>query len=148
MTRVGFTGTQIGCSDHQIAAMTRVFVGLKMSVLHHGDCIGADEMAHYIARVMEVSVEKHPPIIQTKCARCEMLPGEITHSSRDYLVRNHDIVDLSTVLVATPKEEVGEEMRSGTWATVRYARKLRRTIYVIRPSGAVEKQEWPYGRAA
>jgi hypothetical protein len=135
---IGFTGTQEGITDAQVAATTRTFVELGMTRLHHGSCVGADAWSHYLARVMGVSVELHPPVNTSKMAPCEMLPGEVTHAPRPYLDRSHDIIDLSFSLVATPKEEVGETMRSGTWATVRYARKRRRPICIIRPSGEVQ----------
>lgn len=56
---------------------------------------------------------------------------------------DHDIVDATAVLVACPKEEEGEELRSGTWATVRYARRRHRPVYVVRPSGRVEEERVP-----
>lgn len=137
---VGFTGTQIGCTAAQVAALARTFVELNLGVLHHGDCVGADEMAHRIARAMGARVELHPPRITAKRAHCEMLRGETVHPADEYLVRNRAIVAASTALVACPKEETGEELRSGTWATVRHARKLNRPVVIVRPSGHVERE--------
>jgi hypothetical protein len=53
---------------------------------------------------------------------------------KPYLVRNHDMVDQSEFLIGTPGEEQ-EVLRSGTWATIRYARKLKRPILIILPKG-------------
>ena len=39
-------------------------------------------------------------------------------------------------LVAAPKEDE-EVVRSGTWATVRYARKAGRVVLVVRPDGTI-----------
>lgn len=50
------------------------------------------------------------------------------------LVRNHDIVDSTELLIACPKEQV-EVLRSGTWATIRYARKKEITVWLIDPEG-------------
>ena len=58
----------------------------------------------------------------------------VVHTPKDYLERNHDIVDETDMLIATPGEEQ-EVQRSGTWATIRYARKQKRTILTIYPSG-------------
>jgi predicted Rossmann fold nucleotide-binding protein DprA/Smf involved in DNA uptake len=44
------------------------------------------------------------------------------------------------VLVACPREEHGEETRSGTWSTVRYARRVGRPVIVVRPSGRIERE--------
>lgn len=140
MTRVGFTGTQVGLTDSQIAALARTLVNLGCAVLHHGSCVGADAQAHYIARVMGAAVELHPPLNTSKMARCSMLAGEWTHASAPYLARNRAIAEATEVLVACPREETGEELRSGTWATVRYARKLGRPVYIVRPSGRVEQE--------
>jgi hypothetical protein len=50
--------------------------------------------------------------------------------------RNRKIVDVVEVLLAVPFEDA-EVLRSGTWATVRYARRVRRTTVIIRPSGVI-----------
>jgi hypothetical protein len=50
--------------------------------------------------------------------------------------RNHDIVDETELLIACPGE-LAEAVRSGTWATVRYARKLGRPIVIFWPDGSV-----------
>lgn len=48
--------------------------------------------------------------------------------AKPYLERNKDIANEGIDgLIAAPSGWV-EELRSGTWATVRYARKLKRTI--------------------
>ncbi len=61
--------------------------------------------------------------------------------SKPYLERNRDIVDASEVLIACPstREEV---MRSGTWATVRYARKKGMKITLIFRDGTCEKENF------
>ena len=60
------------------------------------------------------------------------------------LDRNRDIVDACDVLIATPKDFV-EELRSGTWATVRYARKQRKPLVIVWPNGETTT-EAPLGR--
>jgi len=55
----------------------------------------------------------------------------------DYLARNHFIVAYSEELVAAPKSNK-EELRSGTWATIRYARKRKRMVTIIYPDGSLE----------
>jgi len=42
------------------------------------------------------------------------------------------MVSLSTLVLAAP-ESVEEVLRSGTWATVRYARKNNTEVYLIPP---------------
>lgn len=56
------------------------------------------------------------------------------------LERNHRIVDACDVLIACPKD-AQEQLRSGTWATVRYARKQGKRVIVITPDGTVEDSQ-------
>jgi hypothetical protein len=60
------------------------------------------------------------------------------HEPKPYRVRNRDIVRDTETLIATPSEPV-ELLRSGTWSTVRFARKLGRAVWVILPNGNLRK---------
>jgi hypothetical protein len=93
MTRVGFTGTQSGCSETQAAALKALLAELVCGVLHHGDCIGADATAHQVARELGAQVELHPPRNASKRAGCAMLDGEVARPLDEYLARNRAIVD-------------------------------------------------------
>lgn len=137
---VGFTGTEQEISTIQGAALLKLLTQLRASehaeTFHHGDCIGADEMAHQLATSLGFRTIIHPPTNPKKRAFCI---GDEIRPAFDYLVRNCHIVNDSDLLLATPKYEV-EELRSGTWSTVRYARKLQRPIYIIMPDGRVETE--------
>jgi hypothetical protein len=109
--------------------------------LHHGDCIGGDAAADEIARQYGIRRVIHPPENPSKRARCA---GEVILPEKAYLDRNHDIVDVSDVLVACPKGMM-EEQRSGTWATVRYARKLGRKVMILFPDGSVVTETRAHG---
>lgn len=100
---------------------------------HHGDCIGADRDAQEIANEDGWYTVSHPPEIQTKRAFTE---NDRTEPRKPYLDRNHDIVYETEMLIACPKEDT-EQLRSGTWATVRYARKQGKPVRIIRPSGHI-----------
>lgn len=123
---VGFTGTQEGLSEKQKDFLYNFFDLMKIEEFHHGDCIGADEQAHdlFVAN-MDKTVTIHPPIISSKRAYCSnkgssMYNNILVLPEKDYLARNHDIVDASDMLIVCPKTSK-EEVRSGTWATWRYA---------------------------
>lgn len=144
MIHVGFTGTQRGLEEFQLAALDRLLGDLAYQhgsiELHHGDCIGADEVAHDLADNNCFDITIHPPTDDSKRAFCT---GGNVREPKPYLERNHDIVDETTTLIACPNGE--ERMRSGTWATVRYARTkiydgLGGVIYVITPSGEIRKE--------
>lgn len=133
--RIGFTGTQQGMTDNQLSMVKKMLQDFKPEQLHHGDCIGADEQAHLMANIFDISVTIHPPTDTKKRAFCPaydlMLPA------KPYLERNHDIVDVTDLLIAAPKSST-EELRSGTWATIRYAKKKYKHINIVYPNGVVE----------
>ncbi len=132
---VGFTGTRDGMTPAQKETFKTILEELEdLSTLNHGDCVGADEQAHKIARKLGWFVTIHPPVKSEKRAFCKLENGVSALPPAPYLVRNQNIVDHSSMLVAVPKEDE-EVMRSGTWATIRYARKQGKKIWIINPGG-------------
>ena len=125
----GFTGTQQGMTPKQLAEVQRVLQEEQAGWFHHGDCIGADAQAHEIAQRLGLMICIHPPEDPRKRAWCS---GDQTFPEKPYLIRNHDIVNQSDFLIATPKE-YEEVLRSGTWATIRYARKSNKRVRIIYP---------------
>jgi hypothetical protein len=103
---------------------------------HMGLCIGADIQAATIARELGYRIVGHPPTNQRKMGKFQCDEFRIP---AEYLVRNRAIVLDTEVLVATPKEAT-ESLRSGTWATVRYARTQKRNILIILPDGVLRAE--------
>lgn len=135
MRKIGFTGTQEGMTEAQKVYMTAVLD--KDVELHHGDCLGADAEVYVLAKTNGSRTVCHPPTNPYK--RAFSSKNDEVREARDYLDRNHDIVDETQRLYATPKSNV-EEHRSGTWATIRYARKKRLPITIIYPDGQISKE--------
>jgi hypothetical protein len=77
-----------------------------------------------------VKIVGHPPNNPAKRA---FVPCDESRTPKDYLTRNHEIVRETELLLAFPKGK--EQLRSGTWATVRLARKQKRTVVVFGPDG-------------
>ena len=101
------------------------------NTFHHGDCVGADALAHSLIREMPWwHVVIHPPLNPKHRAFCQ----GVLRTPKTFLARNHDIVDESDILVACPYQ-AEEVLRSGTWATVRYARKKSKPVILVLPSG-------------
>ena len=132
---VGFTGTRFGMTDHQRHLLTMKLSAIKarhgVVVFRHGDCLGADAEAHEIALDLGFSITIHPPIKAHLRAYCAA-PGAVILRPKAYLERDMDIVDGSSCLIATPKT-VMEERRSGTWATIRYARRSGKPVTLLHP---------------
>lgn len=136
-SRIGFTGTQQRISDTQRYSL--LFVLAKARVrgarwMDNGDCIGADATAGAIWRTLEGLLWLHPPVNDAKRA---FQAADFASEALPYLDRNRAIVDKCDWLVATPAE-MFEQQRSGTWATIRYARKVGRNHVIVWPNGKVE----------
>lgn len=132
--KVGFTGTQKGMNLKQHILVQTFLEEIRWpSEFHHGDCIGADAQAHGIARELGIRVIVHPPKNFEKRAFCKEAG---MCNPKPYLERNRDIVNDTDVLIATPETSY-EVVRSGTWATIRYARKTGKTVYVFFPDGTI-----------
>jgi hypothetical protein len=127
--KVGFTGTQIGMTTYQACYVEHLLKQLNATRGIHGDCIGADAMFDKICKNLSIEVEIYPPSNPKKRAFCD---ADVFNPEDDYLTRNRKIVDASDVIIATPKSSE-EELRSGTWATIRYARKKGKKVYIINP---------------
>jgi len=133
MRKTGFSGTQKGMTYAQGETLLALLSRDETGEFHHGDSIGADAEAHEIARACRIPIYIHPPLIPKKRA---FKHSRFTYSPKLYLERNHDIIDVCNILIACPKSRF-EEMRSGTWATVRYARKKNKEIKIIWPDGKI-----------
>lgn len=132
---LGFTGTQRGMTKEQQGAFENYVLSCGLHEFHHGDCIGADEQAHKIVRACwhGVRIVGHPPKEDRKRAFCQF---DETWMPKPYLERNRDIAGVCDTLIATPGEST-EQLRSGTWATVRYARQADKTVVIIQPNGNI-----------
>jgi len=132
---VGFTGTQRGMNDEQTECVREALASFRrVAAAHHGDCIGADAEFHSICIELGIPVHIHPPTNSAKRAFCE---GAVSiDPEKDYLDRNRNIVDASKVIIAAPSGP-DEKRRSGTWATVRYARKSGKRVFIMLPDGDI-----------
>lgn len=134
--KIAFTGTQQGMQLAQACAFQKLIGELAITAFGHGDCIGADEEAHAMVAewYSDVYITIHPPTNPSKRAWCE---SAYICEPKEYLARNRDIVNEGNVLVATPGE-MDEQLRSGTWSTIRYARKIGKPVYIIFPDGSIK----------
>lgn len=108
--KVGFTGTRKGMTLGQVRQLVFLIdrTLAAMTEFHHGAAVGADDQAaaEVMFRRFKVREVPHRPE---------------HHTSEALLARNREIVDAADLLIAAPESDK-EELRSGTWATVRYAR--------------------------
>lgn len=129
--KVGFTGTQAGMTELQKRAIVNILKTLNIEEAHMGDCIGADADFYDIINEMGIKTVGHIPNIDAKRA---FKAYSEERQPKPYLVRNREIVNESNLLLSTPKESQ-EELRSGTWATIRYGKKIGEPTIIIYPDG-------------
>jgi hypothetical protein len=140
MRKIGFTGTRHGMTDAQKKAVKDFLSSQKFNEFHHGDCIGSDKDANDIvdefrAEGKKVKIVGHPPTYNKYRAYCKC---DILLAKYDYLTRNQHIVDTADILVATP--DTKERLHSGTWSTIRYARKKDKKIFIFNRNGEMRME--------
>ena len=139
---VGYTGTQKGMTTAQRFAVVWVLARGEAlpNFAEHGDCIGGDEEFHALCEDLGIPVGVRPCTVKAKRAFCKPSSGWVAPPMPP-LHRNKQTVKSVDFLIATPAQDY-EYPRSGTWATVRYARERserdREFAYiVIGPGGNV-----------
>jgi hypothetical protein len=131
---IGITATRIGMSLNQKTMLIRrlqeiIDNGYYIN-FHHGACEGGDVEADQICRNLKIGnpnkthgeIHIHPSDHAKTRVHCEQ-DWDTVYPPKPPLTRDRDIVSSIDFLFAAPKNEKKEELRSGTWTTVRYARK-------------------------
>lgn len=155
---LGITATRGQLTVAQADNLERWIHDPDVTEVHHGDCKGGDELAHSMALIARKPIVIHPPTVELHRAFCHRKvtwwafgrnyekmaeivwlfppvnrePDFTVLEPLPYLKRNHDIVDTCDFLLALPGTEQ-EIVRSGTWATIRYARKVGRPHEIVTP---------------
>lgn len=135
-TSVGFTGTRQGMTEAQRSTVIKLLSSKETHMAHHGGCIGADIDFDTICRdILSIPTSVHPSNLKNQQGKWSYT--NVVFPEKPPLDRNKDIVDSVDFLVACPKGYI-EEIRSGTWATIRYTRKVEKPLYIVYPNGSIE----------
>lgn len=135
---VGFTGTRHGMTKPQ---SLKVFSALHNGVsvysdAHHGCCMGGDAEFHEMCLILGIPIKGHPPSLDR--FRDKSLYGFIDLATpNDYHTRDRHIVRSSDFLISAPLTR-DPVPHSGTWYTTNYARKKRKPVVMVYPSGETE----------
>ena len=130
--KVAFTGTRKGMSPHQKKVFRKFCEkhAFDMTTFHHGSCIGADKDASDIVwEVCAAQIAAHPCTLVKQQAHTK---AHTRYPALDPIERNHVMVDAADILIACPAT-AEEVLRSGTWATIRYAKKMGKEVKIINP---------------
>lgn len=131
---IGFTGSRTGMSVNAYKKLQEFLNANEIIEGHHGDCIGADTTFHRELEQRNVKIVIHPPDNDQLRA---FNNSQYMMPVKPYLMRNKDIVKACDVLIAFPSQYV-ELLKSGTWSTIRYARKINKKVYIFYPDGFIE----------
>jgi hypothetical protein len=140
--KAGVTGPRGGMKDIQAEKSAEILNSVRPSELHHGDCIGCDARFHLIASLLGIKTVIHPPDKKEYRAFCA---GNETRPPAPYLLRDEQMVKEIDLLIATPDSFEEKVRGSGTWATVRKARKHGVPIIFIFPDGTVKTENGKRG---
>jgi hypothetical protein len=139
---VGFTGSRQRPTLAQAARIAEWLFTLDPKRACHGDCVGSDERFHGLAKMHLAKTCVHPPIDSKLRAWCE---GDEVAEPKEYMERNEDVVAHADHLLAAPSGREREQPRSGTWATIRRARRKGIPRWIAFPDGSSVRE---YGREA
>lgn len=138
--KIGFTGSRSGMATRQIVAFNVLIRGLAVSEFHQGCAFGADSTATFAVRGIhrKAFIKGWQSNLESQTNAEAILLCDDLSDPKHPLIRNCDIVKATDQLIAAPHGP--EELRSGTWATIRAARKLKKPITIVWPNGTVTKE--------
>jgi hypothetical protein len=133
--KLGFTGTRRGLTAAQEVTLRKLIEEWNPREFHFGCCVGADAEAAQLVNDLTMAVlYGYPSNIPAMTADKAVDLCDDLGEPKPPLDRNHDIVAACDMLLACP-EGTQEERRSGTWHTVRGARKARKPVLIVWPDG-------------
>ena len=104
-------------------------------IVSHGDCVGSDTDFHNLCvnygqlhPDKNIIIHIYPP---NNPKLRGFNKGDLLMPEKPYLERNMDIIQNSTIIIACPIDKNKEEWRSGTWSTIRQAKKLKKQVYIL-----------------
>jgi predicted alpha-1,6-mannanase (GH76 family) len=131
---IGVTATREGLTSEQKQWVVSYLNRNATGVLHHGDCIGGDEELAEIFSRYGAYIIAHPSNMLAMRARSKY--NDLTLPTAESLLRNRTIVQCSQLMLGFPKSTV-EEIRSGTWYTIRYTKRENSKLIIVGPDGKV-----------
>lgn len=137
----GVTGSRHGATHRQLITLEFFLEHFREVydgdlIFHHGCCTGVDTESSLLAHKYGYHVVGHPPLKDTYLSL--FYHADELREPKNYLDRDHDIVDESWKLFVLPKNDT-VDLRSGTWATARYSVKRNKYPAVIWPNGSITK---------
>lgn len=133
--RIGFTENRHGLRVDQINSIISILDKYDNIIVSHGDCVGSDTDFHklcisyklnHVEKILKINI--YPPNNSSLRA---FNKGDIIMEEKPYLERNINIIKNADILIACPVDKNNEELRSGTWSTIRQAKKYKIITYIF-----------------
>ena len=131
----GFTGTRAGMTERQKDNSRAALMLGKPAIIRHGAAFGSDREFHAIWR--EELPDRFADVWPADSKSAKLFDDQdnvAVNPVMPPLDRNVEIVKRSKFIIATPHTEQ-EEQRSGTWSTIRHARRLKVPVLILWPRG-------------
>jgi len=133
--RLGISATRKGMTEEQLRVLRHIMGQGMFDWLHHGDGPPAktsgDSQAHKLARRLGLKIHTHP-MVGVKLHN----HANVREKPKKPITRNHDIVKAVDEMTLCPSSTKEELRGSGTWATIRYCRKVGKPATIIWPDGS------------
>ncbi len=134
--KIGFTGNRYGLTLYQKEQIISILNNSGDNIiLSHGDCVGSDTDFHNLCLEYKnlylnkkIIIHIHPP---DNSKLRGFNKGDLIMPEAPYLTRNLNILKNSHILIACPTDKNNEVLRSGTWSTIRQAKKLNLPIFIL-----------------
>lgn len=136
--KISFSGSRKGTTTAQLHTFREWLYENPIEEFHVGVSGRADFNAVQLVYGLfedETILHCHPCIIyEQQCIFPVDFPKAVWYPIRKPLVRNLDMVDATELLFAAPETDE-EKVRSGTWATIRYAKEKNKEVRQLRRMG-------------
>lgn len=150
LIHLGVTGTRAQLTHEQHRSIKHFICEMLVSkvIMHNGCCVGADmelfDLGLHSGNI--VGFVMHPPIKTDQSFNPVEFLEKISHKPTvggkieirpplDYLERDREIVGMSSYMIAAPRQMKEQRRGSGTWYTIRQARKFNKPMIIFYPSG-------------
>ena len=122
--KIGFNGNRYGIKPEQKDQIISILNVYNNIIVLHGDCVGSDTDFHNLCMdykntysSKKIRIDIYPPNPKLRAYN----QGDLIMDEKPYLERNLNIIKNSSILIACPIDKNKEQLRSGTWSTIRQA---------------------------
>lgn len=132
--KIGITGTREGMNPKQQNEVNHLLISLYNNgarEFHHGDCVGVDAQAAYVARNIGYKIVGYPGPDQDGLRA--YFKSDETLEPQTHFKRNRNIVDETDFLIVVPLQDMHQD-KGGTWYTCDYGYQKGKQVKICYPT--------------